>query len=669
MATQGSDSFSDFDFSFSEFTEQDLAKLDAAIKPLVEPRPIPDEPPAVADASFQSEICGLNLNVLTEEELAKLDAATEEPVILEVREADALTDASFQSDVGGINFNTMSAEDLARLDEAVPQNAAGGPAIQIQLEEERPSAADDQVSGAPPTTKSPYQEFRAWNHHFSVTDLVSPAWCEAQYDYGLRGRRSRPTDQRPKSFTSASGKTIKVEQKLSESNYIATKQGLAVHRELEREMNFNELEIEIETEESMWALRLFNMIACFQSISGGIVREVPVLGIIHNEVVVGIVDEIIKVEATSHEPKNKRVSETSPNHSSKRARHDPPSSQMRIEPFFPSPKKSNTPSTHNGPRYGLYIKDNKTRAKRKIPLDQDTLSGRLQLMIYRRLLSQLLSTDPPYDFNPIWKKLELDPEEVFPTKFLVQSRLIESNDGFKTACLNDLVDMWHRQVKEADLAGVSMQLELVYRLRPSHDEKGKGKQVASSESTRSINQEEEDLARAIAASLEDACAAEVPVAGPSIRDGATIETLAAASGLVGQSSDKEDRDLQRALEQSLLEQSGASGVETPVDGGSTPTVSSKDKGKAKEQPSEPEPEGMMRFPIIGTKAFFHNDAMLDAHLDHVLKWWHGERKPEGVPVEYTYRCRWCEYANDCEWRAEKALEISQKAKERKNSRT
>lgn len=47
-----------------------------------------------------------------------------------------------------------------------------------------------------------------------------------QYDYGLRGKRSRPIHKRPTSFVSAAGKIIQPEIATAEQNDIQTKQGL-----------------------------------------------------------------------------------------------------------------------------------------------------------------------------------------------------------------------------------------------------------------------------------------------------------------------------------------------------------------------------------------------------------------------------------------------------------
>jgi hypothetical protein len=50
--------------------------------------------------------------------------------------------------------------------------------------------------------------------------------CEVQFAYGLRGKRSRPVSERPKSFVSSSGKEISPAVEVAKKNEVRTKQGL-----------------------------------------------------------------------------------------------------------------------------------------------------------------------------------------------------------------------------------------------------------------------------------------------------------------------------------------------------------------------------------------------------------------------------------------------------------
>ncbi|KAF8808059.1 hypothetical protein BYT27DRAFT_7166540 [Phlegmacium glaucopus] len=622
MSDISSDSYSVFDFS--EFTEEDFAQIDAAILSHMQG----DD--ATGDSSFQSEIGGLNLSSLTPEELAQLDSA--------------------------VSIKLNEHKDC--------------PSIQIEIED----------GGATPlqvvecsTQPSPLKQFRS-RRILSVSDLVSPAWCEVQFDYGLRGKRSRPIGARPTSFVSSSGKTISVEKSVAVKNDVRTKQGLAVHKELERELRMVELKVDISSEETRWALRLVNMLACLKCmLVDGFTREMPVFGIVHDEVLVGIVDEVIRVpyppvsanspeRASPKRPLDKphskskakkaRTRSISPQNvipsclESREKVLDPPnrSETMVIEEPTSSPSAVNPPSM-------LYLMDNKTRRYRTVPPHHDTLSGRLQLMLYRRLLSQLVAKSPPYDFGPLWKRLGVASSSRFPTKFLVQANLISDNTEFQTTCLDDVVTSWHKLVKEANIQGINENLELVYRLRPAPDIKQKGKAIALPvlDECETANTPK-DIPVQIAALI----GAESSTAGPSNRmenslmtGGPSANSNNRPSGLSSVSDDLEDAQLQWAIQQSMMPPSDR---EDKFPAGATSLPRSVQ--------SLPEPNGIDRFEIVGRKEFLHDDLELDGYLSHIFKWWRGERKPEGVPLEHASRCFTCEYANDCEWRAQKALEPS-----------
>ena len=201
-------------------------------------------------------------------------------------------------------------------------------------------------------------------------------------------------------------------------------------------------------------------------------------------------------------------------------------------------------------------------------------------MMYRRLLSELVATNPPYDFKPLWTKLGLDSSAIFPTKFLVQAQLIQhTTPEFETTCLDDLVRSWHKLVQQSNIQGVDPHLELIYRLRPPPVPKNKGKAVDKGRTVEIIqlevgnSSEDEELASAIAASLEDMSAGSLAsVPGPSkhfqSHSLATDKNTEHASTDVDSVSpsqpavpisELEDVQLQWALQQSILPQVAAPG--------------------------------------------------------------------------------------------------------------
>ena len=197
-------------------------------------------------------------------------------------------------------------------------------------------------------------------------------------------------------------------------------------------------------------------------------------------------DEITRVEQTQESPK-RRGSLTSASNAAKRQRTTPRPNQTDIEDMFLiaqtstiSPSKLFPPksryqlrsSTAAGkvpalpPRYTLQISDTKTRVHDSLPAEADTLGPRLQVMLYRRLLSELTSTTDPFNFEALWEMLGIDPDVEFSTGFLVQAGLLQHDDGFPTTNLRGLVDVWKKALEASGVDGIDDTLQLVYRLQP-----------------------------------------------------------------------------------------------------------------------------------------------------------------------------------------------------------
>ncbi|KAH8680588.1 exonuclease V a 5' deoxyribonuclease-domain-containing protein [Xylariales sp. PMI_506] len=73
--------------------------------------------------------------------------------------------------------------------------------------------------------------------------------------------------------------------------------------------------------------------------------------------------------------------------------------------------------------------------------------------------------------------------------------------------------------------------------------------------------------------------------------------------------------------------------------------------------------------IIGKHIFSTDAESLDKFLQHDLAWWLGKRRPEGVPIEEAYKCRWCEFAASCHWRKERDEEILRNSRRYASERT
>lgn len=69
--------------------------------------------------------------------------------------------------------------------------------------------------------------------------------------------------------------------------------------------------------------------------------------------------------------------------------------------------------------------------------------------------------------------------------------------------------------------------------------------------------------------------------------------------------------------------------------------------------------------LFATKVVEYDNQRLEEHLVDVLQWWRGERGAVGVPIEEAWKCRSCEFADECQWRLQKIEEIkAEKERER-----
>jgi len=68
--------------------------------------------------------------------------------------------------------------------------------------------------------------------------------------------------------------------------------------------------------------------------------------------------------------------------------------------------------------------------------------------------------------------------------------------------------------------------------------------------------------------------------------------------------------------------------------------------------------------VLGMKVFPFDDTLMRNYLDNEMRWWTGQREAEGVSIEEAYKCRSCEFADECEWREVKVSEAVRNHRER-----
>ena len=71
---------------------------------------------------------------------------------------------------------------------------------------------------------------------------------------------------------------------------------------------------------------------------------------------------------------------------------------------------------------------------------------------------------------------------------------------------------------------------------------------------------------------------------------------------------------------------------------------------------------------IGSKSFNFNAGFLRSYLEDNLAWWRGERPAKGVELQEAWKCRSCDFRDDCAWIHERDEAALAEAKERKKMR-
>jgi len=506
--------------------------------------------------------------------------------------------------------------------------------------------------------------------------------CEVQFDYGLHQQRHKPLEKRPSSFTAASGKQISVQNSTAALNDKAQKKGKSVHKQLEKEIHPDVYVVDTTSDEERWGLRLHNLIAgLHELLLTGLTRELPIFGIQHGEIVIGVIDEVQKTQPEAEETLRSPSGRT-PSPVNERQGDLPPPAQRQLTEFFPTtndgaatiatetdtcqegeepvPPTSDKdvaddattslrspdldlPSNLGRNIFMLKLSDYKTRRSYSLPSDDDSLPAKLQLMLYHRLLSSLLSHEG-FDFSAFWRRLNLSPGRPFSTKFvrdIQQGSFLGdeySHQGTAEVNLVRMVELWQATVNEArnlGLNNVAPHLQISYR---SVSYKRRKKRAPKKTRLTAQDQEELDLARAIQESLKDARSVEAIDLPEPVVVVPTEEPEGMATPRIG--SPNPD-----AFPTSSLRQSGPTCV-----------IEQDDEGDSTDQ----EPETQSSF--LGTRDFDIDDALLDGYLADVLQWWHGQREPRGVEIAHVSRCSSCEYRDGCEWREHKALELAEKAK-------
>ncbi|KAA6414936.1 MAG: hypothetical protein FRX48_01687 [Lasallia pustulata] len=403
--------------------------------------------------------------------------------------------------------------------------------------------ADPGQESDAPDTRSPLERFRtAPGKALSVTDLISPSWCELQYWYTLtkHGRKRRTP---------------------------AMKQGSAVHKTLEDQVH-QTVAVDIQSKEDAWGLRIWNVIEGLKTLrETGMTRELEIWGVVDGLVVNGIIDELSYI-CPDRELEEEVTARTAHGKTSQKI---PPADQSSITKFL----KANGGQDL---KYGvikslrslvkktskIYLTDVKTRGTKTIPKGPSFRPTLMQLMLYHRLLSDL-ATDK-VDSDVLFDRHGLDASAPFSDEFIAQ-----------VGSLNE-----------------------VFYDAPS----------------------------------DPANSQEAPVSSQD-----PVELLLGHNSL---------RQLWRLMMQEF-QRTMPAGVNS---------IGNVLKAEYRDQA-----DGS----ILGIKTFLYDADVMQTYLDDELSWWKGEREAQGVCIEEAYKCRICEFADECTWRKAKIDQATQAHRTRSKS--
>ncbi|EAS32366.3 uncharacterized protein CIMG_03390 [Coccidioides immitis RS] len=444
----------------------------------------------------------------------------------------------------------------------------------------------------PNTTKidnrSPLERFRkAPMKGLSVTDLVSPAWCELQYWYTLTKH----------------GRKIQTP---------AMKQGSAMHKKLEEEVHVT-VPVEVLTREDGWALRIWNVIHGLQTLrTTGMTRELQVWGVIDGEIVTGIIDELsyecpdpeleaasdpgsIEVRsATSLTPEGKSLS----NYLLSAAGGGKTLSE------FASTKTSWTggvvpaPST-TGKK--IYITDIKTRRSSAKPPTVSSIAFRptlIQLHLYYHMLTRLITSDD-ITIDAIASRHRLKTDQPFSDVFIAQVGSL--NDGF-------------------------LDINSSPQSNPDSDQ-----------------------------------------TAPSSNEQDSVSILLKHNSLSSLwSLMKEHFHLTFLPKPQIPEIPNVPGEDNANDNKISPPTLLSPLLTAEYISSTSDPSKPMEY--IGSRSFFFDANDLYPYLADGMRFWRGGRSAKGVGMVEAWKCRICEFRDECEWREAKEKEIIGKGKGKKQAK-
>jgi exonuclease V len=72
--------------------------------------------------------------------------------------------------------------------------------------------------------------------------------------------------------------------------------------------------------------------------------------------------------------------------------------------------------------------------------------------------------------------------------------------------------------------------------------------------------------------------------------------------------------------------------------------------------------------VIGSELTVYETEVIDKYVSEEMAFWKGTREAKGVEMEEAFKCRICEFAENCTWRKTKVEEATEKSRLRRLAR-
>lgn len=408
------------------------------------------------------------------------------------------------------------------------------------------------------------------------------------------------------------------------------KKGSVVHKTLEEEI-YTTIPVEITTKEDAWGLRIWNVIQSLRMLREyGVTREMEIWGVVDGELVNGVIDQLslecpdseLEATASAFYADVAKSRSALPEYQMSLSDYLLSSSQggRRLSDIGQEESANEPPARPEPPpeSYGLprvYMTDVKTRASTSVPTVKSTAfrPTLLQLQLYYHMLNRLIISDD-VTIDLLAARYDIDSERPFSNTFI--SEVGGLNDEFFDALSS----------QEFDLEDNILTPEDARRIPP-------GSEIASSppkpsQDSTSILQSHGNLSRLWAYMKEQ------------LRD--TFLPSSPQSEPVAPS-------IPSTTQPKLLEEYPTllSPVLTARFVSSVPTTDLQPR-------------------LLRSRSFLFDPASMDSYLKDQMEWWRGTREPRGVDLAEAWKCRICEFRDECSWRQEREWEFAHRHRGRRS---